>query len=168
MTSVTPPASIPPASTPRASTQATSIPVLRRILVYGGWVALAIAVVGSVIGYLVAGGTGLLSALIGTAMSVAFMGITAGSILLANRVAGNESAIGGFFGIIMGGWLLKFVVFLVLLVVLQDREWIQPMVLFLCIIAGVVGSLVVDAVVVMKSRMPYVSDVTLPPAPVDE
>lgn len=156
MTSATPPA--PP----------TSIPVLRRILVYGAYVALAIAVVGCVVGYLVDGGTGVLSALIGTVMSVAFMGITAGSILLANRIAGNESAIGGFFGIIMGGWLLKFVVFLVLLVVLQDRLWIQPMVLFLCIIAGVVGSLVVDAVVVMKSRMPYASDVTLPTAPVDE
>ena len=155
-------------ATPPASTQPTSIPVLRRILIYGAWVAVAIAVVGSGIGYLVDGSTGVLSALIGTVMSVAFMGITAGSILLANRVAGNESAIGGFFGIIMGGWLLKFIVFLVLLVVLQDREWIQPMVLFFCIVAGVVGSLVVDAVVVMTSRMSYVSDVKLPPAPVDE
>ena len=151
-----------------APTQPTSIPVLRRILIYGVYVALAIAIVGSVVGYVIDGGTGVLSALIGTAMSVAFMGITAGSILLANRVAGNESAIGGFFGIIMGGWLLKFVVFLVLLVLLQDRAWIQPMVLFFCIIAGVIGSLVVDAVVVMKSRMPYTSDVTLPPAPIDD
>lgn len=151
-----------------APTQPTSIPVLRRILSYGLYVALAIAVVGSIVGFVFDGGTGVLSALIGTAMSVAFMGITAGSILLANRVAGKESAIGGFFGIIMGGWLLKFVVFLVLLVLLQDRAWIQPMVLFLCIIAGVIGSLVVDAVVVMKSRMPYTSDVTLPPAPIDD
>ncbi|TFD19846.1 hypothetical protein [Cryobacterium sp. TMS1-13-1] len=151
-----------------APTQPTSIPVLRRILLYGVYVAVAIAVVGSIVGFVVDGGTGVLSALIGTAMSVAFMGITAGSILLANRVAGNESAIGGFFGIIMGGWLLKFVVFLVLLVLLQDRAWIQPMVLFFCIIAGVIGSLVVDAVVVMKSRMPYTSDVTLPPAPIDD
>ena len=155
-------------TTPPASTQPTSIPVLRRILIYGVYVALAIAVVGSIVGFVIDGGTGVLSALIGTAMSVAFMGITAGSILLANRVAGNESAIGGFFGIIMGGWLLKFVVFLVLLVLLQDRAWIHPMVLFFCIIAGVIGSLVVDAVVVMKSRMPYTSDVTLPPAPIDD
>lgn len=155
-------------TTPPASPQPTSIPVLRRILIYGGYVALFIGVVGSVIGYLVDGSTGVLSALIGTIMSVAFMGITAGSILLANRVAGSEAAIAGFFGIIMGGWLLKFVVFLVLLMVLQDRDWIAPMVLFFCIVAGVLGSLVVDAVVVMKSRMPYTSDVTLPPAPVDE
>ncbi len=155
-------------TTPSVSTQPTSVPVLRRILVYGGWVALVIAVVGVIAGYFAAGGTGVLSALLGTVMSVAFMGITAGSILLANKVAGSEGAIGGFFGIIMGGWLLKFVVFLVLLVVLQDRSWIDPLVLFLCIIAGVIGSLVVDAVVVMTSRMSYVSDVTLPPAPIDD
>ena len=155
-------------TTPPTPTTPTSIPVLRRILIYGAYVAAGIAVLGSIAGFLVDGGTGVLSALIGTAMSVAFMGITAGSILLANRVAGNESAIGGFFGIIMGGWLLKFIVFLVLLVVLQDRAWIHPVVLFFCIVAGVVGSLVVDAVVVMKSRMPYVSDVALPPAPADD
>jgi hypothetical protein len=148
--------------------QPTSVPVLRKVLLYGGILALAIAVVGAVVGGLVAGGTGVVSALIGTAMAVVFMGITAGSILLANRFAGRESAIGAFFGIVMGGWLLKFVVFLVLILVLKDQPWIDAMVLFLSIIAGVIGSLLVDSVVVMRSRMSYASDVTLPPAPSDQ
>jgi hypothetical protein len=147
--------------------QPTSIPVLRRILVYGGWLALGIAVIGAALGGIFAGQIGIVSALIGTAMAVVFMGITAGSILLANHFAGRESAIGAFFGIVMGGWLLKFVVFLVLMFLLRDQPWISPIVLFLSIIAGVLGSLVVDTVVVMKSRMSYVSDVTLPPAPTD-
>ncbi|TFD48904.1 hypothetical protein E3T55_12725 [Cryobacterium frigoriphilum] len=147
--------------------QPTSIPVLRRILVYGGWLALGIAVVGATLGGIFQGGVGVVSALIGTAMAVVFMGITAGSILLANRFAGHESAIGAFFGIVMGGWLLKFVVFLALMFLLRDQPWISPIVLFLSIVAGVIGSLVVDAVVVMTSRMSYVSDVTLPPAPTD-
>lgn len=140
----------------------TSVPVLRKILVYGGFLALGIGVVGGVVGGIVAGGTGVLSALIGTVLAVLFMGITAGSILLANRFAGSEAAVGAFFAIVLGGWLVKFVVFLVLLVVLKDQPWVEPLVLFLSIIAGVVGSLVVDAVVVMRSRIPYVSDVTLP------
>jgi hypothetical protein len=67
----------------------------------------------------------------------------------------------------MGGWLLKFVVFLVLMLLLRDQAWISPIVLFLSIVAGVIGSLVVDAIVVLTSRMSYVSDVTLPPAPTD-
>lgn len=150
--------------TPTPSPQPTSVPVLKRTLVYGSMLALAIAVVGAIIGGIVAGGAGVVSALIGTALAVAFMGITAASILIANRFAGRESAIGAFFGIVMGGWVLKFVVFIVLLVLLKDQPWIQPIVLFLSIIACVIGSLVVDVVVVMKSRMPYVSDVHLPGA----
>ena len=36
------------------------------------------------------------------------------------------------------------------------------MVLFLSIVAAVIGSLVVDVVVVARTRMPYASDVRLP------
>lgn len=155
--------------TPEAATpQPTSVPIFRQILVYGSLLALVIAVVGAIIGGIVAGGVGVVSALVGTAISLVFMGITAGSILFANRFAGRESAIGAFFGIVMGGWLLKFVIFLVLVVLLKDQPWVAPVILFLSIVAGVIGSLVVDVVVVMKSRVAYVSDVMLPEAPRDE
>ena len=154
-------------SAPPRSSQPTSVPVLRRILVYGSFLAGGIALLGAVIGGFVAGSSGVVSALIGTLMAVVFMGITAGSILLANRFAGTAAAIGAFFGIVMGGWLVKFVVFLLLMVLLKDQPWIQPVVLFLSIIAGVVGSLLVDVFVLMKSRMTYVSDITLP-APSDQ
>lgn len=152
-------------ATPPPAIQPTSVPILRKILNYGAALALGIAVVGAIVGGIVAGWPGVISALVGTLMAVLFMGITAASILIANRYAGRESAIGAFFGIVMGGWIVKFVVFLVLIVLLKDQPWVQPVVLFLSIIAGVVGSLVVDAVVVLKSRMTYVSDVTLPGAP---
>lgn len=155
-------------STTPLPSQPTSVPVLRRILVYGAFLALGIMVIGAIVGGLVAGASGVVSALIGTVMAVVFMGITAGSILLANRFAGSEAAIGAFFGIVMGGWLVKFVVFLALMFLLRGQPWIQPVVLLLSIIAGVIGSLVVDVVVVMKSRMPYASDVTLPKAPSDD
>ena len=65
------------------------------------------------------------------------------------------------FGIAVA-WLLKFVLFLVLVFLLRDQPWIHPQVLFFSIVAGVIGTLVVDVVVVAKSRMPYVSDITLP------
>ena len=62
----------------------------------------------------------------------------------------------------LGGWIVKFVLFLVLAVVLRGQPWINPTVLFLSLIAGVIGSLVVDMIVIFRSRMPYASDVTLP------
>ncbi|WP_353809358.1 hypothetical protein [Agromyces sp. SYSU T00194] len=148
--------------------QPTSGPVLRQALRWGGLAALAIAVVGGLVGWLVAGTVGLTSALLGTAIAIVFMGITAASILLANRFAASDLFVGAFFGIVLGGWLLKFVLFIVLVVLLQGASWIEPTVLFLSIVAGVIASLVVDVVVVLRSRVPYASDVELPKAPTDD
>jgi hypothetical protein len=146
----------------------TSNPVLRRALLWGAVLAAVIAVVGGLIGFVVAGSEGLVSALLGTLIAVVFMGITAGSILLANRFAGSDVFVGAFFGIVLGGWLLKFILFIVLVVVLRDAEWLNPVVLFLSIVAGVIGSLVVDVLVVARSRLPYASDAQLPPPPADD
>ena len=146
----------------------TSNPVLRRALAWGGLLAAIILVVSAVLGLVFAGLPGLFGALVGTIMAVVFMGITAASILAANRFASSDLFVGAFFGIVLGGWILKFIVFIVLVVVLRDAEWLNPTVLFLSIVAGVIASLVVDVLVVARSRIPYASDVELPKAPTDE
>ena len=153
---------------PAADRTPTSNPVLRRALAWGGLLAAIILVVSAVLGLVFAGVPGLLGALIGTLMAVVFMGITAASILLANRFAGSDLFVGAFFGIVLGGWLLKFIVFIVLVVLLRDAAWLNPTVLFLSLVAGVIASLVVDVLVVAKSRLPYASDVELPKAPTEE
>ncbi len=131
----------------------SSVPVLKRTLVWGGLSALILAVVGGVVAGLVAGPVGAWSAVLGAVFSAVFLGITAASILLAVRFD-----IVAFFGIVLGAWVLKFVVFIVAALLLKNQPWINPLALFLTMIIGVVVSLVVDLVVVMKSRMPYVSD----------
>lgn len=146
----------------------SAVPVFQRILKWGGVLAVAIAVIGGGVGYLTFGNPGLVSALVGTAMSILFMGITAASILLALRVSNDPSSIGAFFGIVMGGWLVKFVAFLVIIFSLKGQPWVEPIVLLLTIVAGVVGSLVIDVVVIAKSRLSYVSEAVLPSEPVDE
>jgi hypothetical protein len=131
----------------------SSVPVLKRTLFFGFLFAVAIAVVGALIGFLVAGPIAAWSAVIGAAMAGVFLGITAASILWAVRYD-----IVGFFAIVLGAWLLKFVAFIVAAIALRDQPWINPTALFLSLIAGVISSLVVDVVVVMKTRIPYVSD----------
>ena len=142
--------------------QPTSTPVLKDVLKYGLILAGAIAIVGMVLGGVFAGWIGVTSALIGTVMAAVFLGITALSILIANRFIGSDLFVGLFFGIVLGGWIVKFVLFIVLAIVLRDQPWINPTVLFLSLIAGVIGSLVVDMIVVFRSRIPYVSDARLP------
>jgi hypothetical protein len=131
---------------------------MKRILAYGGVLAAVIAVVGSVVGYLVAGGRGVVSALIGTAIALVFLGITTASVMIATRVSKGDLLNVTFFGIVMGAWLLKFVLFLVVVFLLRGQPWIQPIVLFLSLIVAVLGTLVVDVVVIARSRQPYVSD----------
>ncbi len=146
----------------------TSNPVLRRALVWGAVLAAVILVVSAVLGLVFAGVEGLVSALIGTVMAVVFMGITAASILFANRFASSDLFVGIFFGVVLGGWILKFILFIVLVVVLRDASWLNTTVLFLSIVAGVLASLVVDVLVVAKSRLPYASDVELPKPPSED
>jgi len=129
-------------------------PVFRRILLQGAVLAGALAVVGGVVGWFVAGGPGLTGGLIGAVMSVVFCGLTAVSVLLAIRFSGGQMISGAFFGTIMGTFLVKFVVFIVVLVALKDRDWVNTPVLAIAIIIGVIGSLVIDVTVIARARVP--------------
>lgn len=134
--------------------------IFTQILKYTGLLALVIAVVGGGLGYLSAGTDGLWSALVGVGLAILFAAITAASMLVAIRFT-----LGAFFGIVMGAWLLKLVIFIVLLVVLRDQPFVDDVVLFLALVVSIVGTLAVDALVVVRGRLSYVSDATLPPAP---
>ncbi len=140
-------------------------PILTRALRYGGFVALAVAVVAGGIGLVVAGVPGLLGGLAGAVLSAVFLGLTAASILLAGRVTKGEAGSPAFFGIILGVWALKFVVFIAVALLFRGQAAIDPYVFFFAVIASVLGSLIADIVAFVRARVPYVSDVTLPGEP---
>ena len=140
----------------------SATPILKRVVLWGGFLALGIAIIGSIVGLLVDAQRGLVSALIGAAIAFGFVAITAVTVLAGIRTSKGDMLHPSFFAIVLGGWFAKFVVFLVIIVLLKDQPWINPVVLFLTVVIGVAGSLVVDVVVIARSRLPYVSDVTLP------
>ncbi len=140
----------------------TVAPLLRRILRYGAILAVGVALVGGVVGLVVAGGPGLVGALLGAVASALFLALTAVSVLVAGRATHGDLLHPAFFAIVLGSWILKFVLFLVLGLWLRDQEWLQPVAFFVAVIVSVVGSLVVDVVAIQRSRMPYASDVSLP------
>lgn len=133
-----------------------------QVLRYTAVLALVIAVVGGGAGYLAAGTDGLYSALLGTALAVLFAGITAASMLVAIRFE-----LAAFFGIVMGAWLLKLVIFIVLLVLVRDQPFVDDVVLFLSLVVSIIGTLAIDALVVVRGRLSHVSDASLPPVPRD-
>ncbi|MBF4623748.1 hypothetical protein [Clavibacter sp. VKM Ac-2872] len=146
-------------SAPAPSERPAKKDVFTRILIGGAVLALAIAVVGGIVGFAVDGGRGLLSAVIGSALTLFFLGLTAGSILFTNRFQSSPIYPTLFFGTILGAWLVKFVVFLAALFLLKEQPWINLVVLYVTIVVGVVGALALDLVVISRARVGYVSDV---------
>ncbi len=132
--------------------------VMRRVLAYGGLLAAAVALVGGIVGFVVAGWTGVVSALVGTAIAIAFLSLTALSVLIGFKVSRGELLHVGFFGVLLGGMLLKFVVFLVIMVALQGQTWLAGGVVFGTMLAAVLGSLVVDVLVIGRSKQPTVDE----------
>ncbi|WP_424935403.1 MULTISPECIES: hypothetical protein [Bacteria] len=140
----------------------SSTPILRRTLIWSAIAAVVLAAIAATIGGLVAGADGVWSGLAGVLLAVLFLAITAISILIANRWYGEPLYVQLFFAIVLGGWLLKLGLFVVLMLVIRGMPWVSPMVFFLSMIAGVVMSLVVDVIVLTRMRLPAVSDTSLP------
>jgi len=136
--------------------------ILGRALRWGALAAVLVAAVGAVIGWFAAGAPGLVGALVAAGLAAVFLGLTGLSILLANRLGrGRDGDIGVFFGIVLGGWLVKLVLFVVLAVALRGADWLNPVAFGATAIAAVVATLVVDVLVVARSRRPEI-EVSLP------
>lgn len=126
--------------------------VFIKVLKLGSMLIAAIAVLGSGIGFLVAGLPGLFGALAGATIALIFVSLTALSVLV-----GSKLSLGGFYGVVLGGWLLKLVLFVLAISVLKSVEGLNGVSVFATLVASVLGSLVVDAMVVTKSKIPAVS-----------
>lgn len=143
----------------------SSAAVVLRSLIYGSILTGAILVIGSVVGFLLAGVNGLLSAIIGAVLAAVFMGLTAASVVLANRVAPNGTNLGLYFGIIAGTWALKFIAFIVVVLALRGQPWLNTYLFFGAVVVAVIGSLIADALAIQLTRVPYVGDIPLPGNP---
>lgn len=136
----------------------SSQPILLRALRWGLITTAVLLVICGAVGWLVSGSPGLVGGIIGAASAGVFLALTVGSIAFANRFIGSELFVGMFFGIVLGAWILKFIVFIVAALLLRGQPWLDPLMFFLSLIAGVIASLVVDVLAVTRSRVPYVSD----------
>jgi hypothetical protein len=135
--------------------------ILTRALRYGAILTIIVLVVGGLIGFLVGGVAGLVSALLGTGVTAVFMGLTGGSFVVASRVAKLPEGIAVYYGIILGTFIIKFVIFLILVISLRHVAWLNPTVFGLTTIAAVLGTLIVDTLAVVRGRVPY-TDAVLP------
>jgi hypothetical protein len=136
--------------------------VATRAVFVGAIATSVIAIVAATWGALVSELSGMLGALVGSALGFALLGLTALSIIWGFRLGKGDVLAPAFFGVVLGTWLAKFVVFLAIVFWLGDQNWLDRQVLFLTIVASLLAGLITDVVVIARARMPYVSDITLP------
>lgn len=111
----------------------------------------ALAVLGVGVGALVAGRPGVWGALIGVALALVFSGTTIVSMIVTARASVQRLA-----AVVLGAWLGKILVVIVVLAALQDRHFYDKPVLAAVLVVGVVGSAVLDYRAVSQGRVPYV------------
>lgn len=124
--------------------------LFKLVLKQGTLLAAAIAALGAGMGFLIAGENGTNSALIGALVAFLFNGFTAFTVWL-----GGKLPLGGFFGLVLGGWLVKIILFMVAMMWLKTLDWIHGPTLFFAIVASILGGLTIDALAVNRARLTF-------------
>ena len=120
---------------------------LRDVLGFTG----ALAVVGSGVGWLVAGTPGVWSGLLGAAVSLLVAGTTVATMLVT---AGADLARAG--ALALAAWVVKAVILIGAFVALRGTDLVHRPLFSMIVVAGVLGSLALDYRAVARGRVPYV------------
>jgi len=116
-----------------------------------GWRAAVLALPLSVgLGWFLAGSKGVWGALLGEAIPVVFLAITAVVVAGASRLPP-----GSLGAVVLASWLLKIVVLITVLTLLRGQQFYHRSVFFGVFLVSAVGFLLLEAVVVSRSRIPY-------------
>ncbi len=126
--------------------------VFTKVLKLGSILIATIAVLGGAISFFAAGLPGLYGALIGSSIALVFVSLTALSVLF-----GGKLNLGGFYAVVLGGWLLKVVLFIGVIALINRIDGLNRVAIFVALVASILGSLAVDAFVVTKAKIPAVS-----------
>ena len=118
----------------------------------GGLLALAAFVpLAALLGLLVDGRDGTVGALLGCLVPGAVLLLTWGAAELGARRSAQA-----FAALLLGSYLVKLLVVLALLALLRDIEGLNAVAAGLAAVAGLCVALVVEALVVTRTRAPYV------------
>jgi chromate transport protein ChrA len=110
-----------------------------------------LTVVGVVVGLLVAGTQGLWGAVVGVALVGFFCATTIVSMM--RTVGASPTAMAG---VVMGAWVAKIVVLVVVLAIIRGRDFYDPWVLLAVVAVGAIGSALLDYRAVARGRVTYV------------
>lgn len=97
-----------------------------------------------------AGSRGAYGALLGAAIGGAYILTTALTVLLGARLAPSTAGL-----LVLGGWVLKMLVVLVVAAALIRLDFYAPMALFLTVVAALVVVIGAELAGVIRTKVPY-------------
>ena len=125
---------------------------MQRAVKLGGLALLVITVVSLAVWGGISGLPGSWGVLVGAALGGGFVLFTALSVLLtANTTPANTMAV------VLGGWLLKVIVLVMVLLVIRDMDFYDNVALFVTVMLALFATLGTEVWAVVTSRVTYVS-----------
>ena len=125
--------------------------VWKSLLIRGIVLVLVVAALGMGLGWLISGTTGLVGGAVGWGLAAVFIIITL-VIMYFGRNLGLTT-VAGLLGV---GFLFKAFIFMIVIWRIKDAAWLDGTVAFFTIVVAVIGSSLVEAITVVKGRVPYV------------
>lgn len=125
--------------------------VLRQALVATVWLVAVLAVVGSVVGWFVAGAPGVWGALLGAGIALVFCGTT-----LVTTMTTSKADLQVMTMVVMGAWLAKMLVLVVVFALLRGADFYHLPVFVVVLLLGVAGSFALDFRAIQAGRVPHV------------
>lgn len=124
---------------------------LRAALRYGIIGLIVLVVISSILGAIFAGLPGLWGALIGAAIGGGFILTTAASVLLSARI---ESGLQGV--VLLGSWVGKLLVAVIVVAVLQNFDFYSRPTLFLTVVGALLVVLGAETYGLLRQRVPII------------
>ena len=138
-----------------ASTKDGPLPGVRipmtAVLRWGSIGSLVAMVIAAIAGWFVDGSAGLWGGVLGIAIPVAFYSITVIVAVVTVRLRPEL-----FGAAILGSWIVKIAVLIAVLAVLSRADFFNRGVFFAAFVVGTIGYLVAEAVIVVRTRVPYI------------
>lgn len=121
------------------------------VLRWGSAGALVALLLAGAVGWLIDSSAGLWGGVLGIAIPVGFFSVTVVVALLTLRVRPEV-----FGAAILGSWVLKLILLIAVLAVLADADFYNRAIFFGAFLVGTIGYLVAEALIVTRTRVPYV------------
>ena len=121
------------------------------VLRYGSAGSLVALVLAGGIGWLIDGMPGLWGGVLGIAIPVGFFSVTVIVALLTLRVRPEV-----FGAAILGSWIIKLIALIGVLALLSSSDFYNRVIFFIAFVIGTIGYLACEAVIVMRTRVPYI------------